>query len=186
MTHTQQYAYLLALGTNLGDRRRNLRKAMEGLSLLGCVVQCSFLYSSPALLPKNAPQTWDLEYFNVVSHIDSGLAPHQLLEEIKAIEANLGRDLDAPRWSPRIIDIDILLSCAHSYSGVGLVINDLPHLAIPHPEFLKRDFCLVPAVDIAPHLAHPVTQKTLKEHLLELSLSHGINVRKMIGSVVYD
>ena len=101
----------LGLGSNLGDRRANLKEAIKQLKQVGFRVSAwSSVLESPALLPDNADSSWNLPYLNCVLVGETSFSLNKLLVEAKAIEAKMGRDLDAPRWSPRVIDIDILFA----------------------------------------------------------------------------
>ncbi|EKE01560.1 MAG: Folate synthesis bifunctional protein [uncultured bacterium] len=152
---------ILGVGCNIGDRLLNLRDALMHIRAINglTVHQVSPVYESDALLPDNAPQNWDNTYLNVALAISTELNPEQLIAKIKAIEEKMGR-LEHLRWSPRVIDIDILAwheECYHSNA-----------LNIPHYELLDRPFALWPLADIAPDWKYcepnkPETGKTTKE-----------------------
>jgi 2-amino-4-hydroxy-6-hydroxymethyldihydropteridine diphosphokinase/dihydropteroate synthase len=80
----------------------------------------------------NAPTDWDRPYLNMLVVLDTDYSPAELLSALKTVEKKLGRDLNAPRWSPRIIDLDILL-----YEDAEI---NTASLIIPHPELKNRDF----------------------------------------------
>lgn len=84
------------------------------------------------------------------------LAPAELLDCIKQIEVDMGRQ-PAKKWGPRLIDIDILF-----YDDW---VVDEPGLQIPHPHLNERAFVLQPLSDIAPQLRHPLTGQSVSEHL---------------------
>jgi 2-amino-4-hydroxy-6-hydroxymethyldihydropteridine diphosphokinase len=131
----------LALGSNLGDRINNLRHAIKLLKdrkLIRDII-ASPVYESPALLLDTSPIDWNIPFLNMAIKGSTDLSPFDLLIEIKVIEKELKRE-NAPKWSPRIIDIDILI-----YEDE--VINT-ENLIIPHPGLYKRDFVLVPLSDI--------------------------------------
>lgn len=144
---------LLALGTNLGDRLQNLKKAISKFTFIEEMI-CSSIYESEALLPKDAPGIWNKPFLNMVVLGKCLLAPKNILDQVKAIEKELGRDINSQRWSPRIIDIDILL--------VDDLICNYKDLQIPHPEFLKRNFVVIPAQEIAFNMTHPILNTELK------------------------
>ncbi|MDR3151799.1 MAG: dihydropteroate synthase [Holosporaceae bacterium] len=123
---------LLALGTNCEDRLQNLRSAVSCLP--GICRRSSHVIETRAQLPDNAPAEWDRPYLNmlVVLELDTNYSPEELLSALKAIEEKLGRDLTAPRWSPRVIDLDILLYEEAEINSDSLII--------PHPELKNRDF----------------------------------------------
>ena len=138
---------VIGAGTNLGDRAHRLRRAVSLLSLgpdpVLRDVRVSRVYGSPALLPEGAPRSWDLPFLNLAVSGRTALAPRELLAELKAIEARMGR-APSERWAPRAIDLDIL-----AWEGVAL---DEPGLSIPHPGLTARPFALLPLVDLAPAL----------------------------------
>ncbi|BDU60042.1 hypothetical protein FLA4_04520 [Candidatus Rickettsia kotlanii] len=87
-----------------------------------------------AILPPNADKAWDKSYLNMVVQGKSTLTPSTLLIELKKIEKQLGRANSYDKWSPRVIDLDILL-----WNNCHI---DLPDLKIPHPELLNRPFLI--------------------------------------------
>jgi 2-amino-4-hydroxy-6-hydroxymethyldihydropteridine diphosphokinase len=127
---------LLALGSNLGDRRRTLRDAID--SLPG-VVSVSGVYETD---PVGGPSGQD-PYLNMVVAIESSASPRQLLGMCHRIESAAGR-VRGERWGPRTLDIDILWID-------GLTVSE-PDLSIPHPRMFERRFVLVPLNDVAPDL----------------------------------
>ncbi len=126
----------LALGSNLGDRKQHLRQGIADLKAAGFqTTQVSPLYETPALLPEDAPNHWNLPFLNLVVEGNFAGAPEDLLCKIKEIEKNHGRD-DPQHWSPRPLDIDILL-------WGDLQLNSA-NLTIPHSQMLQRAFVLAP------------------------------------------
>jgi len=91
--------------------------------------------------------------------------PEALLEHLKQIEVQLGREQNF-RWGPRLIDLDILF-----YDNLVL---DSPSLVIPHPRLQERAFVIVPLADVAPDYVHPVLRQTVRELLASVS-KDGIN-----------
>lgn len=145
--------YLL-LGTNLGNKKENLEKALQLIdSRAGTVVSRSSFYETAAWGYKDQPS-----FFNMVAEISTHLSPQLLLTEINAIEKEMGR-IRYEKWKERTIDIDILY-----YNGI---ILDMPELIIPHPGIPLRRFTLVPLVETAPDFIHPSLHMTQKE-LLEV------------------
>jgi len=142
---------ILGLGSNLGDREQNLRRAVAlvAAGLLDDIIK-SGLHKSKPLLPENAPAEWaGMEFLNMViagelKHPE--MTPHEFLQEIKDFEVALGRQ-PAPHWAPRVIDIDIL--------AWGNESIDLPGLKIPHPEMFKREFVMQPLREILPGWRQP-------------------------------
>jgi 2-amino-4-hydroxy-6-hydroxymethyldihydropteridine diphosphokinase/dihydropteroate synthase len=122
----------LAMGSNLGNRFKNLRTAISKLSEFFDCKKSSIVLETSAILPPHAPGDWNLPYLNMVIAGNSSLDPFSLLEHIKKIEKQMGRDLDAPTWSPRIIDLDVV-----DYNGEKI---DAEQLSLPHREIKNRDF----------------------------------------------
>ncbi|MCK5920881.1 MAG: dihydropteroate synthase, partial [Methylococcales bacterium] len=135
----------LGLGSNIGDRRANLKEAVKQLKKVGFrVTAWSSILESPALLPDEADSSWNQPYLNCVLKGETTLSLNKLLVEAKDIEALMGRDFDAPRWSPRIIDIDILFADKQSMATSDLTI---PHRGLTH-----RAFVLSSLLEIRPDL----------------------------------
>src|SRR5690606_31813666 len=137
----------LGAGSNLGDRRANLRRALAALAPHGVrIARVSPVVESPALLLDDAPPEWNRPFLNLVAECETSLTPHELLDALKAVEAELGRDAQA-RWSPRPIDLDILLW------GAEEIVTE--RLRVPHPGLHERAFVLAPLASLRPLLAVP-------------------------------
>ena len=137
----------LGLGSNLGDRRDHLSRAIEALEAHGVgIVRVSPVVESPALLPDSAPSEWNLPYLNLVLECTVRCSPEQLRSWIDGIQRTFGRE-DASHWSPRPIDIDILLW------GRERIATE--RLTIPHRDLIRRSFVLAPLVALAPRLTIP-------------------------------
>ena len=138
----------IGLGSNLGDRLKNLESAAQHIKKQGFpVLKASPVYETPALLPPTKEADWNRPFLNGVIQVDSGnKSPLELLHFLKSIEKNLGRQ-QSPRWAPRVIDLDILLFGKER-------INTL-ELKIPHPEIMNRNFVLAPLKDLNPSLKIP-------------------------------
>ena len=133
----------LSLGSNLGDRRANLKKALRLLSEGVEIVKVSSVYDTDPVGVGKQPR-----FLNLMCRVNTDIGPMQLLSFVKGIESNRGRDLSL-RDTPRIIDIDIIFH--------GDIIIESPELVIPHPRMRERAFVLVPFAEIAPEVVHPVT-----------------------------
>lgn len=133
----------LGLGSNLGDRRQHLERAVRALEeiLPAKPLRVSPVYESPAMLPENAEPAWNRPFLNSVVEGECSLEPAELLARLKAIESSLGRHA-RERWAPRPIDIDILL-----WDGVTVKSDAL---TIPHPSWRDRAFVLDPLKDLDP------------------------------------
>ena len=137
----------LGLGSNLGDRREHLSRAIDALEADGSTVaRVSPVVESPALLPDSAPSEWNLPYLNLVLECTVRCTPEQLRARIDEIQRTFGRH-GTSRWSPRPIDIDILLW--------GREHIETERLTIPHRDMTCRSFVLAPLAALAPRLTVP-------------------------------
>jgi 2-amino-4-hydroxy-6-hydroxymethyldihydropteridine diphosphokinase len=144
----------LSLGSNLGNRTVNIRKALELLSEKGVALErlSSFYRTEPVDF---RPQPW---FVNCVAEVETDLMPLQLLRAVKSVERALGRRSGVPK-GPRPIDIDILL-----YENVAIRSREL---TIPHERLSERRFVLIPLRELAAQLRHPVTRRAALEMLQE-------------------
>ena len=146
--------FFLSLGSNLGNRTRNLARARRLLRENEAEIhRASAVYLTEPV--DYADQPW---FANQVVEVRSSLDPHALLKLAKSIEARMKR-VPTEAKGPRTIDIDILFA--------GDTILDTPDLVIPHPRLAQRNFVLVPLFEIAPEIRHPVLGKTIRELALE-------------------
>jgi 2-amino-4-hydroxy-6-hydroxymethyldihydropteridine diphosphokinase/dihydropteroate synthase len=137
----------LGLGSNLGDRRAHLRRALELLPAHGVRVRrVSPVVESPAMLPDDAPADWNQPFLNLVAAADVDGAPHDVLDGLKLVERELGR-VDRGRWAPRPVDLDLLLW------GRETIATE--RLRVPHPGIAERAFVLAPLAALAPRMAIP-------------------------------
>ena len=132
---------LIALGSNLGDRRRHLEAALEGLRPAVAVTARSALYETAPMYVTDQPA-----FLNMAARGVTALGPLELLDRLKAIEADIGRGEGAPN-GPRVIDLDIL------YYGDRVLETD--RLTVPHPRIAERAFVLTPLMDIAAEFIDP-------------------------------
>ena len=143
----------IAIGSNLGNRKRNFVSAYRSLTTLPMSEGFTFspIYSTKSFGFDGAP-----DYLNAVVLFATMLSPEWLLEKILHIEKQHGRLRSQPN-APRTLDLDILF--------YGAEVVDTSELTIPHPRLHERLFVLVPLNDVAPDLIHPtlgVTIKTLR------------------------
>lgn len=153
MNALKPFNVYLALGSNLGDRAANLKEALKLITERMRVVKVSTVYETEPEAGAMQPR-----YLNQVGQFTTTLPPEELLTLLKGFEQKLGRR--SASGEPREIDIDIIF-----YDN--RVINTR-HLVIPHPRLTKRAFVLLPLVEIAPELIHPLEHKTVKELCEEL------------------
>lgn len=138
----------LALGSNLGNRRENLRAALRSLPPAATVLAESPIYETAPWGYNDQP-----DFLNQVILIETGLHPAGLLARLKEIEAEMGREATF-RNGPRLIDLDILF--------FGELIYDQEGLTIPHPRLGERAFVLIPLADLAPDLIHPLSGESVR------------------------
>ena len=133
----------VGIGSNLGDREGNFRRAVELLSAedgIDVVAVSEIRETDPVGPVEQGP------FLNGAVRIETDLAPRQLLERLLAVEQRLGR-VRRERWGPRTIDLDLLL--------YGDDVVDEPGLTVPHPRLHERRFALEPLSDLAPSLEIP-------------------------------
>jgi 2-amino-4-hydroxy-6-hydroxymethyldihydropteridine diphosphokinase len=128
----------VGLGANLGDREASIRTAAE-------------LIGASRLSAIRETEPWGYadqpRFLNAVAELETGLTPHELLVRLLAIERELGRTRDGPRYGPRTIDLDLLL--------YGNEEVDEPGLRVPHPCLHERAFVLEPLFELDPGLSVP-------------------------------
>jgi len=150
--------YFLGLGSNLGDCKANLRRALKLIEekKLGEVKARSHLYLTEPVGGHEQP--W---YLNAVAEIESKLKPEQMMSSLLSIEAEMGRKRNPSQKNfPRTIDLDILLA--------GDKIIQTEKLTVPHPRMALRRFALAPLVEVAGDIIHPLLKKSLREILAGL------------------
>lgn len=152
----------LSLGSNLGDKEMNIKKAVELLQQTDGIdiTMVSGCYDTePEGMGKNQPR-----FVNSVVELYTTLPPRDLLEKTQHIEADLGRT-NKNDLTPRLIDIDIILY------GDDIIIEE--DLTIPHPLMHERFFVLEPLHEIAPEVVHPVMGDTVEHLLHQLQNGYG-------------
>ncbi len=143
----------IGIGSNIGDRLCHLQEAVNQLALFD---EISVAAVSSIYLTEPIGDTEQNRFYNGVLLLETSLSPEELRRHCKTIEQESGRPDTYVRWSPRVIDLDILLYdnfCVHSET-----------LFIPHTELHRRKFVLVPLLDIA-NPVHPVMQQTMLQLL---------------------
>ena len=142
----------LALGSNLGDRSANLKRALDLLEAPDLrISRASPVYETEPV--EYTRQGW---FLNQVAEAQTELFPVQLLGRVGRVEREMGRVRGIPK-GPRVIDIDILF--------FGRAVVKTTRLEIPHPAIAQRRFVLVPLADLDPQLRNPVTRQTVREML---------------------
>lgn len=145
----------IALGSNLGEKKANIHKAVELISELDDVEVTgrSCVYRTK---PEGGPD--QDEYLNMALRIETPISPGDLLSRLKGLEKSMGR-VDRPRNHPRIIDMDLIF--------YGEAVENSDSISIPHPRAHERIFVLEPLSDISPEFVHPVMKKSVEELLQE-------------------
>ena len=146
---------VLLLGTNVGDRPGNLKKALQEINImLGQTIQQSSVYET-------APwgNTEQEIFLNRVVIIQSEINAEEMMDRILRIENEMGR-VRTMKWEPRIMDIDIL------FFNNEIILTK--NLIVPHPNLHERKFTLMPLAELMPDFVHPVLKKTIAEILLDL------------------
>lgn len=133
----------IGLGANLGDAEATLRAATTALRALphSRLTGLSSLYRSAPVGPADQD-----DYLNAVATLETALAPHALLAALQSIENAHGR-VRTLRWGPRTLDLDLLL-----YGNDRISTADL---TVPHPELVRRNFVLIPLLEILPAITLP-------------------------------
>lgn len=159
----------IALGSNIGDGRANLKKAWIKLGSLPDITLLAL--SSPYRTRPEEKSNWQKEgwklseqwFVNAAGALETRLSPYQLLDSLKKIEIEMGRDRQ--KTVDRTVDLDII------YFD-DMVVDD-EDLVLPHPEMEKRRFVLAPLDEIAPDRAHPVSGLTVRQMYRQLPAASG-------------
>lgn len=143
-----QHIIFLGLGANVGDKKKNLKKAIDLLNENIINIKLSKFYET---------EPWGYEdqdnFLNIAIRGKTSLLPIELLKFVKDVEKKVGR-IERFKWGPREIDIDILF-----YDDLIYKDSDLQ---IPHPYLHERDFALSPLMDLDPNLVHPILKRTIR------------------------
>ena len=146
-----EHIVYLALGSNVGNRAANLKAAIAALPPQMEVKAKSKVYETPPW-----GYTSQEKFLNQVIKVQTYLEPEPLLKHLKRLEVALGREVTFQN-GPRLIDIDILFYDDLVFESAAVVI--------PHPRLHERGFVLMPLMDIAPDLVHPVKQQSIRQLL---------------------
>lgn len=148
----------IGVGSNEGKRLERISSAIRALAATPKirVVQMAMIIETEPVGGPPQPA-----YLNTVLELDTSLEPMELLGTLQRIEQRLGRQPSAQRWSPRPIDLDVLL-----YDDR---VMQQPALCIPHPRMHERRFVLEPLSQVAPEVVHPVLRRAVKELLAEIA-----------------
>jgi 2-amino-4-hydroxy-6-hydroxymethyldihydropteridine diphosphokinase/dihydropteroate synthase len=164
---------VISLGSNLGNRFDNLREAVKLIEQL-CLqnVRRSIVIETEAILPEYAKNDWNRPFLNMIICGETALSPKELLNELKNIERKIGRLDEYERWSPRIIDLDILL-----YNDL---IVDTTDLKIPHPEIKNRSFIkhLLSLMNFKTWASEYIERSFIRSYLLQPELVGVVNITK--------
>src|SRR5215207_7720457 len=152
----------IGIGANLGNRYETVARALELLARRPGVevLQVSTLRETEPVGYADQPR-----FLNGAAAVETELNPRALLDELLAVESELGRTRDGPRFGPRTIDLDLLL-----YGDESL---DEPGLTVPHPRLHRRAFVLEPLAELDPGLVVP-GHGPLETLLLKLSAQPGV------------
>ncbi len=159
---------ILGLGSNQGDPKQNLDRAVEALRDLGQVKE-----TAPYILSK--PEGYDAQpdFVNTVVLLSTPYKPADLLRKLKALESKLGR-VPTFRNGPRVIDLDIL------FYDDQIIFDDEAMLFVPHPRLHEREFVLKPLSYLLPDYVHPKLGKTVTALYRELMRNKGVPTCKIL------
>jgi 2-amino-4-hydroxy-6-hydroxymethyldihydropteridine diphosphokinase len=134
----------VGIGSNLGDREENVRRALE---LLGADPQIEVVGLSQLRETEPVGLREQPDFLNGAARVRTQLSPRELLDRLLEVERKLGRVRTGERYGPRLIDLDLLL--------YGQETLDEPGLRVPHPRLAERRFALEPLLDLDPALSVP-------------------------------
>jgi len=155
MSENQVKSVYLGIGSNLGDRKKNIENSKFRLIEYGIkILQSSSFYETLSW-----PNSKHPKYLNIVLKVRTSYDKLKLLDICKKIEKSLGRK-KAPKNSPRECDIDII-DYANKFTNKG--IN------LPHPEMHKRNFVIFPLFEIDKNWVHPISRQNIKKIIFSLS-----------------
>ncbi len=156
MRENEKHMVHLSMGSNMGDRKANIKRGITFLKETAIVLDTSLFYETQPV--DFLEQEW---FLNIAVKMETPLNPFQLLKEIKSIEKRVGRKESNIRFGPRILDIDIIF--------FDKEIINTSDLIIPHPRMHERCFVLQPLCAIEPEMVHPVSGKHLSSLMKNLN-----------------
>lgn len=150
------YPVYLSIGSNMGNRQKNLRDVLSWINESSDIriTRVSSVYETEPLYNKDQNN-----FYNLVAEMETDYEPEELLIFLKSIESKMGRQMTAPRYSARVIDIDILF--------FGNKIVRANRLTIPHVKLYERQFVLAPLSEINHTFVCPKTKKNVAQLLKE-------------------
>ncbi len=130
--------YIIGIGTNMGDRKRNIEEALAAFKLIPkcSVLRCSAIYETEPVGYEEQES-----FYNACIELESTLEPNEILGVCLGIEAGFGR-LRGIKDGPRILDLDVILAEDKSI--------DTQNLTVPHPRYTERRFVMIPMLDLFP------------------------------------
>jgi 2-amino-4-hydroxy-6-hydroxymethyldihydropteridine diphosphokinase len=161
-TLTRGNIAFIGIGSNVGDKRENCRRAIADISRFKqnrLIAQSSLYKTEPVGYTQ---QDW---FINCVIEIETSFTAYELLHVLEDIEISMGRKRTF-KWGPRIIDLDILFFNDETIQCEGLTV--------PHPEVQKRAFVLAPLCEIAGDYVHPLLKKSISQLITQLGDEQGI------------
>ncbi len=162
-----QAKVFLGMGSNVGDREGHLTMGIRLLAAAMHLVETSSIYETEPWGYTEQPP-----FLNMACHVQTDLAPLELLAVCQEVERQVGRK-PTVRYGPRVLDVDVL-----AYGDQVIVT---PDLVVPHPHMAERAFVLVPLVEIAPEWEHPVLKKSASQLLEEVSSREGVRLWRSIS-----
>ena len=153
----KQHIIFLGLGSNVGNKKQNLEKAIKKMGEKISMISVSKFYETEPWGYKDQDK-----FLNVAVSGKTKLTPMQLLNFVEQIEKEIGR-IKRFKWGPREIDVDILFYDDFIYKN--------KFITIPHPFIQEREFVLKPLMDLDPNFVHPVFKKTVRQLCEKLSIT---------------
>ena len=165
----------IAVGSNMGDRFKNIMNALTRLSesegSFIKVKRTSFLHETKPMYVLDQPA-----FLNGAFQIETNLPAPMLLQKLKLVERDLGRNCsNQTRNGPRPIDLDIIF-----YGNDSASVIQLPDIQIPHPRIQEREFVLTPMSEIDRDARHPLLNKTIQELLQDFKEQHKLEAVRVV------